>query len=483
MPARSLPARPSLAQFDAEAADLRRAHGEGRLSAAARIATHHPRMKGRAPSTVLETPIAAGAAQLVIAREYGFETWAALKHHVALGVRIAEVRPHPKFAEALAALDAGDLTRLEALLQSDPALVHARTNLDPPYHYFTGATLLHHVAGNPFRAPLPSNIAAVTRLLLDHGADVHACTLGPNGGPTLGLVITSRQASDAGVAGPLIDLLLGRGAVLDMSRPDRMVADARGEILDLPLANHAPRAAEKLIELGVAPDVCAAAALGRMEALRACFDEECRLRAQSRRRGASDRDAVGLAMLFAYVNKQPEAVDFLLELDGNWNAVGVNNGTALHRAAFDGDLAMVQRLVAKGADTSDRNNPFVATPLAWASHNHQAVVFEWMREHCAVDLHDAVSFDLRGHVEARLREDPAAVNARIDHWDIPQGTPLQWAARLGREALTALFLDRGADPNAVAGSGLTALDLVDEAAAPRIASWLKQRGARRAADL
>ena len=56
--------------------------------------------------------------------------------------------------------------------------------------------------------------------------------------------------------------------------------------------------------------------------------------------------------------EHPDAVDFLLEKDGNWNMTGVNNGTALHRAAGVGDLAMVERLVAKGADLGDRNNPF-----------------------------------------------------------------------------------------------------------------------------
>ena len=144
----------------------------------------------------------------------------------------------------------------------------------------------------------------------------------------------------------------------------------------------------------------------------------------------NERDAIGLAMLFAYVNEHRDAVDFLLEKDGNWDMIGVNNGTALHRAAGVGDLAMVKRLVAKGADMSDRNNPFTATPLSWADHDKQAEVFQWMREHCAIDLHDAVCFDLREHVEARLREDPASVNKRIDQWKIPQGTP----AALGRRA-------------------------------------------------
>jgi ankyrin repeat protein len=60
-----------------------------------------------------------------------------------------------------------------------------------------------------------------------------------------------------------------------------------------------------------------------------------------------------IALLFAYVSERREAVDFLLEKDGNWNMTGVNNGTALHQAANGGDLVMVKRLIAKGADLND----------------------------------------------------------------------------------------------------------------------------------
>jgi len=309
----------------------------------------------------------------VLAREYGFDNWARLKHHVESADRVAKFKPHARFDDTVAAIDAGDLERLSRLIASDPALIHARTNLEPPYGYFTGATLLHHVAGNPDRGrfkgqlgPLPKNIVAIARLLLDSGVDVDAMTLGPNGGTTMGLLITSKQASDAGVSGPLMDLLRERGAVLDLKKPGA---------LETPLANHAPRAAEKMIELGAKADLFAAAALGRMDLLRAAFDFNGRLRSRPRRAGKTmiERDAIGLALLFAYVREQHDAVDFLLEKDGNWNMIGVNNGTALHRATA-GDLAMVKRLVAKGADMSDRNNPFNATPLAWADHDKQPVV-------------------------------------------------------------------------------------------------------------
>jgi len=202
-------------------------------------------------------------------------------------------------------------------------------------------------------------------------------------------------------------------------------------------------------------------------------------------------------LLYAYVRQQPAAVDFLLEKDGNWNMTGVNNGAVLHRAAVDGDLAMVKRLVAKGADMSNRDNPYNSTPLSWAAHAKKTEVFDWMRAHCAIDLHEAVCYDLREHIDARLRENPASINSLLDQWDIPQCTPLHWAAWLQyededgthshdpvrREALVTLLLDTGADPNIVAGNGMTPLDIAIASGAHGIAALLEQRGAKRAVDL
>jgi hypothetical protein len=434
---------------------------------------------------LLAARFALADAQLVVAREYGFDSWTGLKHHVEIRKRLAAFQPHPRFDEAVAAMDAGDLERLRSVLAAEPALVRARTNLEPPYDYFTGATLLHHVAGNPDRGrltgrlpPLPPNTADVARLLLAAGSDVHATTLGPRPNPTMGLVITSHQASRACVAGSLIDVLLEYGAELDLKQSN---------LLHIPLANEAPAAAEKLIELGARADVCAVAALGRMDWLRACFDAAGRLkpskRAKPRDKLLSARDSVGLALLFAYVNAQPDAVTFLLERDGNWNMTGVQNGTALHRAAWAGDLAMLQRLVAKGADLSNRDNPFVATPLSWADHNGQAEVVRWMSAHCAIDLHDGVAFDLREQVEARLREDPASVDRRIDHWQAPQCTALHVAALKNRDVLAALLLERGANPNLLAGDGLTPFDVAVREHSEGVARLLEANGARRGTEL
>jgi ankyrin repeat protein len=501
MPLRSLPARPSLAQLKRQAYELQRQHRDHKLAAAARFVASHPRLARLTIEQALAEPLALADALVVIAREYGFESWAALKHVVEAGDRVAKFQPHPQFGEAVAALVAGDLRRLDDLLTAHPELVRARTNLEPPYHYFTGATLLHHVAWNPSRRePVPANIVEVARLLIDRGADVDAMTLGRSAGTTMGLLVTSKQASDANVSGPLMQLLLARGATLDLGTSDAVIPEWGSlNVLDVALSNYATRAAEKLIELGAKPDVCVAAALGRMDLLRDSFDVAGHLRARPWRKGKemSERDAIGLAALFAYVNGRTEALDFLLEHDGNWNMTGVNNGTLLHRAAWEGNLAMVQRLVSLGADIGNRDNPFTSTPLSWAQHNKQTAVFDWLRTHCAIDLHDAVAFDLREHVEARLREDPASVNRLCDQWEVPRCPPLYWASwtQIGdvdgqhhldesrRLDLVRFLLDHGADPNIVAGDGRAPLDVAVAAKAERIVALLGEHGARGADDL
>ncbi|HEU4994278.1 MAG TPA: ankyrin repeat domain-containing protein [Gemmatimonadaceae bacterium] len=501
MSVRSLPERPSLAQLKLQATELQRLHRDGKQSAGARIIAQHPRFASHSPHDVLAAPLKLADAQLVLAREYGFQSWAALKHFVGTSGRVAKFRSHPMFLEAVAAIDAGDLERLRALLDEHPELARSLGNLEPPFGYFTGATLLHYVAWNPSRpAKVPANIVDIARLLLERGADVDALTLSRSAGTTMGLIVTSKMASDANVSGPLIDLLREHGATLDLGTSAPVIPGwGPRNVLDVSLSNYALRAAEKLIELGAKPDLCNVAALGRLDLVKGFFDAAGRLRESPWRDGKqlAERDAIGLALLFAYVNSHPTIVDYLLEKDGNWNMIGVNNGTAMHRAAWSGDLPMIQRLITRGADISNRENPFNSTPLSWAQHNRQRHVVEWMRQHCAIDLLDAVGHNMREHVEARLREDPASANRRVDQWETPRSTALYWAAwtrisdvdgehawdKSSREDLVRMLLQHGADPNIVAGDGYTALDVAITAGAEGSAELIRAAGGRRSEDL
>jgi ankyrin repeat protein len=81
MPDRELPARPNLEQYKKQAKDLARDCGLGVTDALARVRKHHPRFS-EAGEELREPRVALTDAQLVIAREHGFESWPRFAAHV-----------------------------------------------------------------------------------------------------------------------------------------------------------------------------------------------------------------------------------------------------------------------------------------------------------------------------------------------------------------------------------------------------------------
>ncbi|MGY4645303.1 ankyrin repeat domain-containing protein [Cellulomonas sp. URHB0016] len=72
----SLPEQPDLGHLRRQARDLQRAAAAGDPAAAARIARHHP----NPPADLSALPL--NAAQLTLAREYGFLSWPRLRHYL-----------------------------------------------------------------------------------------------------------------------------------------------------------------------------------------------------------------------------------------------------------------------------------------------------------------------------------------------------------------------------------------------------------------
>ena len=93
------------------------------------------------------------------------------------------------------------MTGLRALLKANPKLVHQHVLFEGG-NYFRSPTLLEFVAENPVRhGSLPSNIAEVTRAILDADPNIAALN------ETLMLVATGSVARESKVQIPLIDLL------------------------------------------------------------------------------------------------------------------------------------------------------------------------------------------------------------------------------------------------------------------------------------
>lgn len=251
--------------------------------------------------------------------------------------------------EAIAALDAGDSAQLQAMLEEDPALIHAPCRVGPWYEqgYFAGAALIHHIAGNPIRCPIPANIVEIARLLVGYGPTAEQLK------ETIALLLTSKQASEAGVALPLIDILVEAGAPFNTHAPG---------LLDLPLLNVAPHTARALIERGAKPELRHAAALGDLEAIAFGIEE---------------------ALVYACIRGQREAAALLIERGAKGDRLvspgGQSPRTALHEAANRGHAEIVELLLGRGADPRVREPRWNGTPAGWAEHGGHARISERLK--------------------------------------------------------------------------------------------------------
>jgi len=71
-----------------------------------------------------------------------------------------------------------------------------------------------------------------------------------------------------------------------------------------------------------------------------------------------------------------DAVRLLADLGFDVNYV--KRLTALHQAAFDGNLELVKLLVRLGADPTIQDRSYNAIPLGWAEHNEQQAVIDYL---------------------------------------------------------------------------------------------------------
>lgn len=276
-------------------------------------------------------------------------------------------RETPGFARAVKAVVTGEAAALRSELEADPSLVNARS---ASAHH---ATLLHYVAANGVEQELQRevpNADEVAAVLLAAGAEVDApCDAYEGQCPTtMILLVSSDHPALAGVSARLVDLLCSAGAAVDGPSGD-------GSPLATALLFAHPECARVLVSHGARTEnVVFAAAAGRLDWLRAYLGQEATINERPCPAFplSPDREtAAEQAVVFASLCGQIDAVRILL--DGGTRVDAEPPGshrtaTALHTAAGQGEVEVVELLLERGADSNLRDARYRSTPLGWAEH-------------------------------------------------------------------------------------------------------------------
>src|SRR5437879_185473 len=181
MPVRVLPPNPNLVHLKYQAKDLLKAHAARDPRAAQRLREFHPRFPRAVDDEIFAAGLSLSDAQLAIAREYGFPSWARLKRHIEKPTLSDQLNlPHHQriedatFRRAVELIDSGDPAGLRSYLKEHPQLLQSRIEFEGG-NYFKNPALLEFIAENPVRhGKMPRNIAEVAKVILDFGVDLGA---------------------------------------------------------------------------------------------------------------------------------------------------------------------------------------------------------------------------------------------------------------------------------------------------------------------
>jgi ankyrin repeat protein len=271
----------------------------------------------------------------------------------------------PKFHPAIAAIKAGDLEALRLILGQDPALARARSSTSHP-------TLLQCLALDAVNVP---NQIEMARLLINAGAGINgpmvaaACI---NNVRVAALLLDCGAAiNGAGTWSPLeealywgnqevSDLLLKRGASVHNLR----LASGLGRI--------------DLIESFFRSDGSLTPEAGKIDWPFGDLEKSnlnCQIKEELQTKVAQwsdDRQSIiNNAFVYACMSNHIDAAKLLLKKGAEIDAIPPGfdySGTALHNAAVNGHRAMVEFLVAQGANVNIKDTKVHSTPAGWAEY-------------------------------------------------------------------------------------------------------------------
>ena len=153
--------------------------------------------------------------------------------------------------------------------------------------------------------------------------------------------------------------------------------------------------------------------------------------------------------------------------------------TALHQAAFHGQLDMAKLLLEKGADLSLRDASFAATPMQWAVTAGNAALASFFATR-DIGIFDAALCENEDRLAALLDADPTLLETTIgrqrqgeahaEDWQ----TPLAFAATRNRAKAVAFLLRRGARADVRDGAGQSLLEVVRGRASAEVVALLQR---------
>jgi ankyrin repeat protein len=443
-----LPAQPHIDHLRHEAKELLRAARTGDTAAVARMSAVSDRQT-------------LAAAQLAVARDYGFASWAKLKTEVQArtedlarladefcvasirdwtgrAVRMLEARPELAGYNLATAVVLGDADKFRRAIEADPGLATAP---DPR----TGWTALHAAAASKWNKLDPGRqdgLAAIARLALDAGAD-------PNGTLAAPARAGSRPlwCAVAGEANPPIArMLLERGAVpFDDDLYIAGFADDDHECLRMLLDHSADVRA--IARMALAAPISLNDADGIQMLLEAGADP----------RQYRDDNGEPFPVVYAAVRSDclAEIVDMLLAHGAQADEAGPDGRSPYALAVSNGRGDLADVLLAHGArpDASDID----VFMLACLNGDHAGVERQLAAQ---PDLLASMTSEQRGAVMVRAAEtgNTEALRIMLDHGfhvglhgGDDGATALHAAAYSGSASAARLLIDRGADIEAPDG--------------------------------
>lgn len=260
------------------------------------------------------------------------------------------------FREAIAAVDAGDVAKLDRLLTEVPTLAQQRLETPGDWlrsqvgealeDFFQRPYLLWFVAEDPVRnGSLPPNIAEIARTIISAAKRAGTGDLQEQLDYALQLVCWSWIAPQCGVQIDLIDVLLDSGAS-PAGAPDNA------------LVNGNRAAADHLLNRGAPLSLTTAIGLGRWEGAAKLLQTA----------GQRDRQT---ALVQAALHGNVEGLKVVLQTDVEVSEPSpdlYSHATPLHHAVWSGSFDAVKVLIDAGADPFAKDLVHEGTPLDWAEY-------------------------------------------------------------------------------------------------------------------